>query len=162
MIQSFGEPGVWAEPDVGSPLRDAGPLLTHPRQLVRILGGYGALVVERTGSDVWAFLLSHDILWKYRVSTSLLVQEIVGLTKTTLGQLHRHQTTHLQRHLFYEGPALRTASDEYQVSPAIDCHRLHRGRQFLPTRCSSVEVLIESAQAHGLYAEGEMHLPPSP
>lgn len=44
--------------------------LTSCGQLVRILGGYGALVVERTGSDVWAFLLSHDILWKYRVSFS--------------------------------------------------------------------------------------------
>lgn len=42
-------------------------------QLHRILGGYGCLVVERTGSDVWAFLLSHDILWMHRVCRTILL-----------------------------------------------------------------------------------------
>lgn len=66
LIQSFGEPGVWSEPD-----------------LVRILGGYGCLVVERTGSDVWAFLLSHDILWKYRDNCIVIKQLIYNDISST-------------------------------------------------------------------------------
>lgn len=73
LIQSFGEPGVWSEPDVRSPLPFDNSILREIiyEQLHRILGGYGCLVVERTGSDVWAFLLSHDILWMHRVSSYL-------------------------------------------------------------------------------------------
>lgn len=59
LIESFGEPGVWSEPD-----------------LHVILGRFGCLIVERAGSDVWAFLLSHDILYHHRCvfpSSSLAV-----------------------------------------------------------------------------------------
>ncbi|GME97346.1 unnamed protein product [Ambrosiozyma monospora] len=45
LIESMGEPNVWAEED-----------------LHHILGNYGCLIVERTGSDVRSFLLSHDII----------------------------------------------------------------------------------------------------
>lgn len=59
LIESFGEPGVWAEPD-----------------LHHILGGYGCLIVERTGSDVWSFLLSHDILYHHRRNVIVVKQLI--------------------------------------------------------------------------------------
>ncbi|PWN38828.1 Nucleotidylyl transferase [Ceraceosorus guamensis] len=59
LIQSMGEPGVWAEPD-----------------LHHILGRYGCMIVERTGADVWTFLLSHDLLWKYRRNLNVVTQVI--------------------------------------------------------------------------------------
>lgn len=59
LIQSMGEPGVWANED-----------LNH------ILGLYGCLIVERTGADVWSFLLSHDLLWKYRRNLTVVKQTI--------------------------------------------------------------------------------------
>ena len=49
LIESMGEPDVWADQD-----------------LHHILGKYGCLIVERTGSDVRSFLLSHDILYEHR------------------------------------------------------------------------------------------------
>ncbi|ELU42531.1 nicotinate-nucleotide adenylyltransferase [Rhizoctonia solani AG-1 IA] len=52
LIESFGAPGVWA-----------------PQDLHVILGRFGCLIIERTGSDVWAFLLSHDILYHHRCVT---------------------------------------------------------------------------------------------
>lgn len=59
LIQSMGEPGVWATAD-----------------LHHILGQYGCLIVERTGADVWSFLLSHDLLWKYRRNLKIIKQTI--------------------------------------------------------------------------------------
>ncbi|PWZ01295.1 Nucleotidylyl transferase [Testicularia cyperi] len=59
LIQSMGEPGVWATAD-----------------LHHILGRYGCLIVERTGADVWSFLLSHDLLWKYRRNLKIVKQTI--------------------------------------------------------------------------------------
>ncbi|KDN44139.1 Nucleotidylyl transferase [Tilletiaria anomala UBC 951] len=59
LIQSMGEPGVWAEPD-----------------LHHILGNYGCLIVERTGADVWSFLLGHDLLWRYRRNLKIVKQTI--------------------------------------------------------------------------------------
>lgn len=59
LIQSMGEPGVWATAD-----------------LHHILGQYGCLIVERTGADVWSFLLSHDLLWKYRRNLKIVKQTI--------------------------------------------------------------------------------------
>jgi len=59
LIQSMGEPGVWAEAD-----------------LHHILGRYGCMIVERTGADVWSFLLSHDILWTYRRNLHVVTQVI--------------------------------------------------------------------------------------
>ncbi|GAC93176.1 nicotinate-nucleotide adenylyltransferase [Pseudozyma hubeiensis SY62] len=59
LIQSMGEPGVWATVD-----------------LHHILGQYGCLIVERTGADVWSFLLSHDLLWKYRRNLKIVKQTI--------------------------------------------------------------------------------------
>lgn len=59
LIQSMGEPGVWADAD-----------------LHHILGLYGCLIVERTGADVWSFLLSHDLLWQYRRNLIVVKQTI--------------------------------------------------------------------------------------
>ncbi|KAK0524199.1 Nicotinamide/nicotinic acid mononucleotide adenylyltransferase 1 [Tilletia horrida] len=59
LIQSFGEPGVWAAAD-----------------LHHILGKYGCFIIERTGADVWNFLLSHDLLWKYRSNLKIVKQTI--------------------------------------------------------------------------------------
>ncbi|SNX85624.1 probable NMA2 - nicotinate-nucleotide adenylyltransferase [Melanopsichium pennsylvanicum] len=59
LIQSMGEPGIWATAD-----------------LHHILGQYGCLIVERTGADVWSFLLSHDLLWKYRRNLKIVKQTI--------------------------------------------------------------------------------------
>ncbi|MCO5555773.1 hypothetical protein L7F22_009318 [Adiantum nelumboides] len=59
LIQSMGEPGVWADVD-----------------LHHILGKYGCMIVERTGADVWSFLLSHDLLWRYRKNLKIVKQTI--------------------------------------------------------------------------------------
>ncbi|PKI83974.1 nicotinamide-nucleotide adenylyltransferase [Malassezia vespertilionis] len=59
LIQSMGEPGVWADQDVR-----------------HILGRYGCLIVERTGADVWSFLLSHDVLWEQRRNLIVVKQTI--------------------------------------------------------------------------------------
>lgn len=32
------------------------------------MGGYGCVIIERTGTDVYGFLLSHDVLYEHRVS----------------------------------------------------------------------------------------------
>ncbi|TIB06253.1 hypothetical protein E3P96_00627 [Wallemia ichthyophaga] len=66
LIESFGEPGVWSEDD-----------LNH------ILGKFGALIVERTGSDVWAFLLSHDLLYKHRRNVIVVKQLIYNDISST-------------------------------------------------------------------------------
>ncbi|WFD27426.1 hypothetical protein MNAN1_002422 [Malassezia nana] len=59
LIQSMGEPGVWANDD-----------------LHHILGRYGCFIVERTGADVWSFLLSHDLLWLHRKNLIVVKQTI--------------------------------------------------------------------------------------
>jgi nicotinamide mononucleotide adenylyltransferase len=50
LIESFRTPNLWSELD-----------------LHHILGEFGCVIVERTGTDVWGFLLSHDILYEHRV-----------------------------------------------------------------------------------------------
>jgi nicotinamide mononucleotide adenylyltransferase len=66
LITSMGEPGVWADDD-----------------LLHILGRYGCLIVERTGSDVWGFLLSHDILYKNRKNIVVIKQLIYNDISST-------------------------------------------------------------------------------
>ena len=66
LITSMGEPGVWADND-----------------LQHILGRYGCLIVERTGSDVWGFLLSHDILYKNRKNILVIKQLIYNDISST-------------------------------------------------------------------------------
>lgn len=66
LIESFGEPGVWAAAD-----------------LHRILGDYGCLIVERTGADVWGFLLSHDILYEHRKNVLVIKQLIYNDISST-------------------------------------------------------------------------------
>jgi nicotinamide mononucleotide adenylyltransferase len=34
------------------------------------------MIVERTGADVWSFLLSHDLLWRYRRNLKIVKQTI--------------------------------------------------------------------------------------
>jgi nicotinate (nicotinamide) nucleotide adenylyltransferase len=50
LIESFQVPGLWDTDD-----------------LHHILGDYGCLVLERTGSDTHSFLLENDILYQHRV-----------------------------------------------------------------------------------------------
>jgi nicotinamide mononucleotide adenylyltransferase len=66
LITSMGEPGVWADED-----------------LQHILGRYGCLIVERTGSDVWGFLLSHDILYRNRKDIVVIKQLIYNDISST-------------------------------------------------------------------------------
>jgi len=66
LIESMGEPDVWADED-----------------LHHILGRYGCLIVERTGSDVWGFLLSHDILYKHRKNVVVIKQLIYNDISST-------------------------------------------------------------------------------
>jgi len=66
LIESFGEPGVWSEAD-----------------LHIILGRFGCLIIERTGSDVWAFLLSHDILYLHRKNVIVVKQLIYNDISST-------------------------------------------------------------------------------
>ncbi|CED84365.1 nicotinate-nucleotide adenylyltransferase [Phaffia rhodozyma] len=66
LIESFGHPGVWA-----------------PDDLHVILGQFGCLIVERAGSDVWAFLLSHDILYHHRRNIIVIKQLIYNDISST-------------------------------------------------------------------------------
>lgn len=66
LIESMGEPNVWAEQD-----------------LHHILGNYGCLIVERTGSDVRSFLLSHDIMYEHRKNILVIKQLIYNDISST-------------------------------------------------------------------------------
>ncbi|OBZ87730.1 Nicotinamide/nicotinic acid mononucleotide adenylyltransferase 2 [Choanephora cucurbitarum] len=59
LIASFGHPGVWA-----------------PDDLHHIVGRYGSVIIERTGTDVYGFLLSHDILYQHRMNVTVIKQLI--------------------------------------------------------------------------------------
>jgi nicotinamide mononucleotide adenylyltransferase len=66
LIESMGEPNVWADED-----------LNH------ILGRYGCLIVERTGSDVRSFLLGHDIMYENRRNILVIKQLIYNDISST-------------------------------------------------------------------------------
>lgn len=66
LIESMGEPNVWADED-----------------LHHILGRYGCLIVERTGSDVRSFLLSHDIMYEHRRNVLVIKQLIYNDISST-------------------------------------------------------------------------------
>ncbi|GMF99786.1 hypothetical protein B5S33_g2281 [[Candida] boidinii] len=66
LIESMGEPNVWADLD-----------------LHHILGRYGCLIVERTGSDVRSFLLSHDIMYEHRKNILVIKQLIYNDISST-------------------------------------------------------------------------------
>lgn len=66
LIESMGEPNVWADQD-----------------LHHILGKYGCLIVERTGSDVRSFLLSHDIMYEHRKNILVIKQLIYNDISST-------------------------------------------------------------------------------
>ncbi|CAM9020251.1 unnamed protein product [Wickerhamomyces anomalus] len=66
LIESMGEPNVWADDD-----------------LHHILGRYGCLIVERTGSDVRSFLLSHDIMYEHRRNVLVIKQLIYNDISST-------------------------------------------------------------------------------
>jgi len=66
LIESMGEPDVWADQD-----------------LHHILGKYGCLIVERTGSDVRSFLLSHDIMYEHRKNILVIKQLIYNDISST-------------------------------------------------------------------------------
>lgn len=66
LIESMGEPNVWADFD-----------------LHHILGNYGCLIVERTGSDVRSFLLSHDIMYEHRRNIFVIKQLIYNDISST-------------------------------------------------------------------------------
>lgn len=66
LIESMGEPNVWADTD-----------------LHHILGNYGCLIVERTGSDVRSFLLSHDIMYEHRRNILIIKQLIYNDISST-------------------------------------------------------------------------------
>ncbi|ORX49856.1 Nucleotidylyl transferase [Hesseltinella vesiculosa] len=59
LIASFGHPGVWTSAD-----------------LHHIVGDFGCVIVERTGTDVYGFLLSHDILYQHRMNVLVIKQLI--------------------------------------------------------------------------------------
>ncbi|KAI8867305.1 Nucleotidylyl transferase [Ramicandelaber brevisporus] len=66
LIESFGVPGLWATDD-----------------LHRILGDYGVMIVERTGTDVYGFLLSNDILYQHRPNVHIVKQLIYNDISST-------------------------------------------------------------------------------
>ncbi|CAG8532064.1 13554_t:CDS:2 [Acaulospora colombiana] len=65
LVETF-KPNLWLDDD-----------------LHRILGDYGVLVVERTGADVWGFLLSHDILYQHRKNVYVIKQFIYNDISST-------------------------------------------------------------------------------
>ncbi|KAJ1658030.1 Nicotinamide/nicotinic acid mononucleotide adenylyltransferase 1 [Dispira simplex] len=66
LIQSFGDLNIWADQD-----------------LHRILGQYGCTIIERTGTDVYDFLLSHDILYEHRKHVHVVKQLIYNDISST-------------------------------------------------------------------------------
>lgn len=66
LIESMGSKDVWASSD-----------------LHHILGQYGCMVIERTGSDVWEFLLSHDILYEHKDKIHVVKQVIYNDISST-------------------------------------------------------------------------------
>ncbi|GES82020.1 nicotinate (nicotinamide) nucleotide adenylyltransferase [ [Rhizophagus clarus] len=66
LIESFKTPGLWSDDD-----------------LHHIVGDYGCLIVERTGADVWGFLLSHDILYQHRKNVYVIKQLIYNDISST-------------------------------------------------------------------------------
>ncbi|KAI9144732.1 hypothetical protein BKA69DRAFT_731677 [Paraphysoderma sedebokerense] len=66
LIESFGTPNLWAKED-----------------LHHILGDYGCVIIERTGTDVWGFLLSHDILYLHRRNVYVVKQLIYNDISST-------------------------------------------------------------------------------
>lgn len=66
LIESMGEPNVWLDED-----------------LHHILGRYGCMIVERTGSDVRSFLLSHDIMYEHRHNVLVIKQLIYNDISST-------------------------------------------------------------------------------
>jgi nicotinamide mononucleotide adenylyltransferase len=70
LIESFQVPGLWAIED-----------------LHHILGDFGCLVLERTGSDTHSFLLENDILYQHRKNVFVIKQLIhndISSTKVRL------------------------------------------------------------------------------
>lgn len=65
LITSFSQP-VWSLPD-----------------LHHILQNYGCLVIERTGTDVYGFLLSHDVLFEHRKNVFVVKQLIYNDISST-------------------------------------------------------------------------------
>ncbi|CAJ0751530.1 6801_t:CDS:2 [Entrophospora sp. SA101] len=56
----------------------------RPVKILLLAGGnYGVLIVERTGSDVWGFLLSHDMLYKHRKNVYVIKQLIYNDISST-------------------------------------------------------------------------------
>ncbi|KAJ1919298.1 Nicotinamide/nicotinic acid mononucleotide adenylyltransferase 1 [Mycoemilia scoparia] len=66
LIESMGKPGIWSGAD-----------------LHHILGNYGCMIIERTGTDVWEFLLSHDILYEHRHNIHVVKQVIYNDISST-------------------------------------------------------------------------------
>ena len=82
-------------------------------KLHHILGDFGCLVLERTGSDTHSFLLENDILYQHRVGAfhprakimrlilsapSLSVRSPSNIHRILVEKRVRHQATHSQRH----------------------------------------------------------------
>jgi len=66
LIESFNVPNLWLDND-----------------LHRIVGDYGCLIIERTGSDVWGFILSHDILYQHKKNVYVIKQAIFNDISST-------------------------------------------------------------------------------
>ncbi|CAG8538141.1 5113_t:CDS:10 [Paraglomus occultum] len=70
LIESFSVPGLWADDD-----------------LRRILGVYGCVIIERTGTDIWKAVVAHDILYEHRKNICIvkrLIQTDESSTKLRL------------------------------------------------------------------------------
>lgn len=79
LIESMGEPNVWADAD-----------------LHHILGNYGCLILERTGSDVRSFLLSHDIMYQHRRNVLVIKQLIYNDISSTKVRLFLRRNMSVQ------------------------------------------------------------------
>lgn len=79
LIESFGQPSLWDPMDVRQEeggeggggcyavSKDPNLITILTMQLEHILHYYGCVIIERTGTDVYGFLLAHDLLYKHRV-----------------------------------------------------------------------------------------------
>lgn len=87
-----------------------------------ILANFGVLIIERTGSDVWAFLLAHDLLYEHRRNVIVVKQLIYNDISSTKIRLFVKRGFSIQ---VCKGPAIHDFCLKQIVPRPGRRHRIH-------------------------------------